>query len=104
MALVADSERFRIVAAAAAHFAHHINVRKKIHFDAAEAVALAGFAAAAFHVEAETARAVAALARFREHGEEVADGRENAGVSSGIRARGGADGGRVDLDDCVDLL
>src|SRR2546425_192442 len=87
MALVADGERFGIVAAAPANFAHHINVRKKIHFDAAEAVPLAGFAAAAFHVEAETARAVTALPRFRKHGEEVANGRENAGVGGRIGAR-----------------
>src|SRR5712692_6321988 len=104
MALVADSERFRIVAAAAANFAHHINVRKKIHFDAAEAVPLAGFAAAAFHVEAETAGAVTAFARFREHGEEIADRSENACVRGGIRARRAADGGLVDLDDFVDLI
>src|SRR6266704_2856096 len=74
MALVADRERFGIVAAAA------------------------------LDVEAKTAWAVAALARFREHGEEVADGREYAGVSSGIRARSAADGGLVDLDDFVDLI
>src|SRR5260370_8935276 len=55
--LVADSERFRIVAPAAADFAHHINVGKKIHFDAAEAGALAGLAAAGLRVEAEARRA-----------------------------------------------
>src|SRR5712691_4313409 len=104
MALVADRERFRIVAAAAANFAHYINVRKKIHLDAAEAVALAGFAAAAFHVEAETARAVTALPRFRKHGEEVANGRENAGVGGRIGARSAADGGLINLDDFVDVL
>src|SRR6266705_5632626 len=60
MILVADGKRFRIVAAAAAHFTHHVNVGKKIHFDAAEAVSLAGFAAAAFYVEAEAPGAVAA--------------------------------------------
>src|SRR6266436_5770580 len=64
VALVADGERLRVVAAAAADFAHHINVRKKIHFDAAEAVALAGFAAAAIHGEGDRSGAVAALARF----------------------------------------
>src|SRR5256885_17034023 len=73
MAFVAHGERFRIVAASTAHFAHHVNVGKKIHFDAAEAVALAGFAAAAFYVEAKPAGAIAALTRFRKHGKEIAD-------------------------------
>ncbi len=104
MPFVTDGQRFRIIAAAAAHFAHHVNVRKKIHFDAAQAVALARFAAPALHVEAEAAGAVAALARFRKHGEEIADGREDAGVSGGIRARGAADGSLIDLDDFVDLI
>src|SRR6266404_6945767 len=104
MALVADSERLRIVAAAAADLAHHVNVRKKIHFDAAEAVALAGFAAAAFHVKTEAAGAVAALARFGKHGEEIANRSENAGVGGGIRTRCAADGGLIDLDDFVDLI
>src|SRR2546430_999825 len=104
VAFVADGERLGIVAAPAADLAHNINVRKKIHFDAAEAVALAGFAAAALHVEAEATGAVAALARFRQHGEEVADRPENAGVGGGIRARCAADGGLIDFDDFVDVF
>src|SRR5882762_5368162 len=104
MVLVADGERFGIVAAAAAHFTHHINVGKKIHFDAAKAVALAGFAAAALDVKAEAAGAVAAFARFRKHGKEIANGREDAGVGGGIRARRAADWGLIDFDDFVDVL
>ena len=53
MAFVAHGQRFGVVAAAAADFAGDVNIRQKIHFDAAQAVALAGFAAAALHVEAE---------------------------------------------------
>src|SRR5712671_2880409 len=104
MPFVTDGQRFRIIAAASADFAHHVNVRKKIHFDAAQAVALAGFAAPTFHVEAEAASAVTAFARFRKHGEEIADRREHAGVSGGIRPRGAANGGLIDLDYFVDLL
>src|SRR6266851_1937325 len=104
MPFVTDGQRFRIIAAAAAHFAHHVNVGKKIHFDAAQAVALAGFAAPAFHVEAEAAGTVAAFARFRKHGEEIADRREDAGVSGGIRPRGAANRGLIDFDNFVDLL
>src|SRR5882762_1065726 len=104
MALEADGQRFGIVAAAAADFASDVNIGQKIHFDAAQAVALAGFAAAAFYVEAEAAGAVAAFAGFGEHGEKLADGGEDAGVSGGIGARGAADGCLVDLDNFVDLI
>src|SRR6267143_3142399 len=93
-----------MLAAATTNFAHHVNVGKKIHFDAAEAIPLAGFAAAALDVETEAAGAVAALARFRKHGKEIADGSEDAGVSSRIRARRAADGCLIDFDDFVDVL
>src|SRR4029077_11548861 len=56
------------------------------------------------YVEAETAGTVAALARFGEHGEQLANGGEDAGVGGGIGARGAADGGLIDLDDFIDLL
>src|SRR5882672_2782139 len=91
MVLVADGERFRIIAAAAADFTHHVNVGQKIHFNAPEAIALAGFAAAAFHVEAEAAGFVTAFARFGKHSEKFADGAEDAGVGGWIRTRRAAD-------------
>ncbi len=102
--LYLHGESFRVVSAAAADFAGDVDVREEIHFDAAEAVALAGFAAAAFYVEAEAAGAVAALAGFGELGEEFADGGEDAGVGGGVGSRRAADGGLVDFDDFVDLV
>src|SRR6266849_9117370 len=104
MALETPGQRLGIVAAAAADFAGDVNIGKKIHFDAAETIALAGFAAAAFDVEAEAAGTVAALARFGEHGEQLANGGENAGVGGRVGARSAADGSLVDLDDFVDLI
>src|SRR6266852_2519523 len=104
MALETHGQRLGIVAAAAADFAGDVNIGKKIHFDAAETIALAGFAAASFDVEAEAAGTVAALARFGEHGEQLANGGENAGVGGRVGARGAADGSLVDLDDFVDLI
>ena len=104
MSLVAHGERLGIVAATAAHFAHHINIGKKIHFDAPQAVALASFAAPAFHVEAEAARAVAALARLREHGKQVADGRKHSGVGRRVRTRRAANRRLIDLNDLVDVF
>ena len=47
---------------------------------------------------------VAALARFGQHGEQLADGSEDAGVGGRIRTRRAADGRLIDLDDLVDLL
>src|SRR5262249_22312762 len=78
--------------------------RQKIHFDAAEAIALAGFAASAFHVETEAAGFVTSLARVGKHGVEIADGREEAGVGGGIGTRGAADRGLIDANDLVDLF
>ena len=97
-------QRLLVVAAAVADFALYVDVGHEVHFDAALAVALAGLAAAAGDVEAEAAGLVAALARLGQHGEEIADGREDLGVGGGIGARRAADGGLVDADDFVDLL
>ena len=97
-------QRFLVVAAAVADLALHVDVGHEVHFNAALAVALAGFAAASGDVEAEAARLVAALARLGQHGEEIADGREDLGVGGGIGARRAADGRLVDADDFVDLL
>src|SRR5271157_791989 len=104
VSLVANGKRFRIVAAAAAYFASDIHIGEKIHFDAAQAFALAGFTAPALHVEAEAPGAVTALAGFREHGEKFADGGENAGVGGGIRTWRAANRCLIDLDDFVDVL
>jgi hypothetical protein len=92
VALEFDGEGFLVVAAAVADLALHVDIGHEVHLDAALAVALAGFAAAAGDVEAEAAGLVAALARLGQHGEEVADGREDLGVGGGVGARGAADG------------
>ena len=104
VAVELDGERFLIVTAAVTYFAEDVDVGQEVHLDAALAFALAGFAAAALNVEGEAAGLVAALAGFGEHGEEVADGGEDAGVGRGIGARGAADGGLIDLDDFVELV
>src|SRR5882672_3599239 len=103
VSFVPDRKCLGVVAAAAADFAGYVHVGQEIHFDAAQAIALARLAAAALHVEAEAAGFVAALPRFGEHGEEFADRREDAGVGCGIRARRAADGRLIDLDHFVDL-
>ena len=91
-----------IVAASAADFALHVDVGQEIHFDAALAFALAGFAASAGDVEGEASGFVAALAGFGQHGVEVANRGEDAGIGCGIGARSAADGRLVDANDLVD--
>jgi hypothetical protein len=62
--LVLHLQGLVVVAAAAADVAGDVDIGQEIHFDALEAVALAGLAAAAFDVEAEAPGLVAAFARF----------------------------------------
>src|SRR3546814_11757004 len=63
--LVEDLQRFAVVALAAAVVAGPVHVGQEVHLDLDQAVALAGLAAAAAHVEAEAAGGVPARARLR---------------------------------------
>ena len=102
--LEADLERLAVVAAPVAHVARHVDVGQEVHLDLHQAVALAGLAAAALHVEGEAAGAVAAHLRLRQLGEQVADRREEPGVGGGVGARRAADRALVDVDDLVHEL
>ena len=104
LALVGDLQRLAVVAPAAADFALHIDVGEKVHLDLFHAVALAGLAAPAFHVEGKAPDLVAADARGGQAGKEFADRSKRAGVGHGIRARRAPDGRLVDDDRFVDLL
>ncbi len=83
-ALELHLQRFAVVALAVAHVAGDVDVRQEVHLDLDHAVALAGLAAAALHVEAEAARLVAAHARLGQLGKQLADRGEDAGVGRGI--------------------
>src|SRR5262249_36460704 len=102
-AAVKNLERLAVVASAAARLAGDEDVREEVHLDAEDAVALTGFAAAAFDVERKAAGFVAARARFGEARVEIAEEREDAGVRRRIRSRGAADRGLIDRDDLVDV-
>ncbi len=104
VAVVLHRQRFLVVALAAADFAEDVDVGQEVHLDAALAFALAGFAASAGHVEGEASGLVATLARFRQHGEEIANLREDAGVGRGIRTRRAANRRLVNANDFVDVL
>src|SRR5271154_4198580 len=104
MPFVTHGERFGVVTLAAANFAGYVNVREKIHFDAAQAVTLTGLAAPAFDVKAKAPRLVTAFARFWKHGKEFANGGKDSRVRGGIRARRAADGSLIDLNHFVDIF
>ena len=91
LVLELDLERLAVVALALAHIAGDVDVGQEVHLDLDDAVALAGFAAAALDVEGEAARLVAARLGFGQAGEPFADGREGAGVGRRVGARRAAD-------------
>ena len=99
-----DLQRLAVVALAFADLAGDGDVRQELHLDLDVALALAGLAAAALHVEGEAAGLVAAQPRFRHRREELADRREQAGVGRRVRARRAADRRLVDVDHLVELL
>jgi len=104
VAVELDGEGLLIVTASVTYFAEDVDVGKEVHFDAALAFALAGLASSPLHIEGKTSGFVAALSGFGEHGEEVADGGEDAGVGCGVRAWGAAYGGLVYLDYFIELV
>ena len=102
--LVHHLQRFAIEAVAVADGARDPDVGQEIHFEPVRAVAVARFAAAALHVEAEPARLVAAALRLGQLRVEAADVVEQFDVRAGIRARRAADRRLVDDDQLVELV
>ncbi|SQA72392.1 Uncharacterised protein [Burkholderia mallei] len=92
------------VAAAVAVRATQVDVAQELHLDVLEAGAAAARAAAVAGVEAEGARAVAALQRKRRLREQLADLVERADIARRVRARGLADRRLVDEHDVAHLL
>ena len=74
-----------------------------MHLDLDQAVARAGLAPAAFDIEAEPARPVAARLGVRSLGKQVADVVKYAGISRRVGARRAPDGRLVDVDDLVQI-
>src|SRR6185369_2063239 len=104
LALEVDLQRLAVVALAVADLARDVDVGQELHLDLEDAVALAVLAAAALDVEAEAAGRVAANARLRHAGEQLADGREQPDIRGRVGARRSPDRALVDLDDLVDVL
>ena len=89
--LPADLQRLLVVARAVAGRARRVDARHEQQLDADEALALAGLAAALGDVEGEAAGVVAARARRRRRGEQLAHVVEQAGVGGEVGARRAAD-------------
>jgi len=104
LAMPLRMERLGRVAAALAGLALHPHVGQEVHLHAALAEALAGFAAATIHIEAEGARREPAGARLGHLCVELADVVEHAGVGGRRRAGRRADRLLINEDHLVDLI
>ena len=104
LTLIVDLQRLAVVALALANVAGDVYVGQEVHFHADHAVAFAGLAAAAAHVEGEASRAVAALAGDGHAGKQFANGCEEPGVGGRVAARGTTDGALVDGDHLVEVV
>jgi hypothetical protein len=99
-----DLERVAVVAGPVADLAGDVDVGQEVHLDLDGAVAGAGLAAAAAHVEGEAPGQVAPHLGLGRLGEELADVVEHAGVGGRVRTRRAADGRLVDVDHLVEVL
>ncbi len=104
LALVLDLENRGLVAGAVAVFAGQLDVGEELHFDGDGAVAFAGVAAAAGHVEGEVTGGQREALGLGLRGKQFADKVEALDVGDGIGARGAADGGLVDEHHVVEAL
>ena len=104
LALEPDVQRLAVEPLALADRAGDPDVGEKVHLEPVGAVALAGLAAAAGHVEAEPARLVAPGLGLGQLRVEVADLVEQLDVGRRVRARSAADRRLVDVDDLVELV
>ena len=103
-AFVFHFQRFTVIAFAFALVARHVDVWQEVHFHLDHTVALAGFAAAALNVKAETTRVVAAAARLGYAGEQFTHRGEDTGVGRRVRSRSTTDRALIDVDHLVEML
>ena len=84
---VFDRERLHIVARPLTDFARHIDIRQEIHLDFLQSAALAGFTAAAPHIETEMAGGIFFPLCFSCRREQVANQAEHAGICRRVGTR-----------------
>ncbi len=103
-ALEQDLERVPVVPSALAHFTRHVHVRQEVHLDLDRAVAGAGLAAAAGHVEREPTGLITTDLGLVGLGEQLADVIEHTGVGGRVRARRSTDRRLIDVDHLVEVV
>ena len=104
LSLIPDFQGLPVVPGAMAYFAGYVYIRKKLHFNFNNAIAVAGLAAAAFDVEAESSRFVSPHFGFRSLAEKLPDIIENAGIGGRIRSWRAADGLLVNVDNLIHIF
>src|SRR5580693_367689 len=93
-----------IIPASATDIACDIDIRKEIHLNSLESVALTSLAASAFDIKTKAAGFVSALARFGQHRIQIADWGEHLRIRRRIRTRRPPDRRLIDLDHFIDQL
>src|ERR1700722_13155372 len=91
-----------VVSPSAADFALYVHIRQKIHFDSPLPFPLASFASSTSNVERKSSGLVSSLARFGEHGVDIADPRKNSRKGSRIRSRRPPNRRLIDANHFVD--
>jgi hypothetical protein len=102
--LYSTFENLGLIAGAVAVLAGQLDVGQELHFDGDGAVAFAGVAAAAGHVEGKMPRRERKALGLGLRGKELADQVEALDVGDGIGARGAADGRLIHQHHVVDAL
>ena len=97
-------QSFAIIALALAGIAGDIDIGQEVHLNLDDAIALAGFAAPALHIEAEAAWLVAARAGFRQFAEPITDRREKPGIGCRVGTRRAANWRLVNVNDLVEVI
>ena len=87
-----------------AYFTGHVDIGQEIHFDADDAVAPAGFTAAAFDVETKPAGFIATDLGFRRLAEQLADEIKDPRIGSRVGSGSPSDRRLVDIDDFIDVF
>ena len=100
---VFDLECLPVVSFPLTNFAWHIYIRQKMHLDLDDAVALTGFAASAFDVEAESALFKSTHLGVRKRCEKISDIREHSRIRRRVGPRRTADRRLVYIYDFVDV-
>ncbi|CCJ99707.1 hypothetical protein BN130_2423 [Cronobacter malonaticus 507] len=103
-AFIFDLQRFAVVALAFALIARHVDIRQEVHLNLDNAIALAGFTAAAAYVKAEAARRIAARARFRHACEQFTHWCKDAGIGRRVRTRSTANRTLVDINNFIEMF